>query len=190
MDSSKAIYAKVRGTVSAEDGYDKLISEPEKRNADLMEVSNELDTVHLKQAPEVQKKLELLIADKSKRGGSKQGNSSIRSRGRQECGLSLLTRRVSNLSHGVRNDERRLRRRCQQALGPRAAPHQPLQQLLAHSTRACRGAQEGSIEVLKLKNKYALPTPMGYSDFNSCASVVLSGKQEGRVLCEIQSSTT
>jgi hypothetical protein len=78
MDSSKAIYAKVRGKVSAEDGYDKLISEPEKRNADLMEVSNELDTVHLKQAPEVQKKLELLIADKSKRGGSKQGNSSIR----------------------------------------------------------------------------------------------------------------
>ena len=63
MDLSKAIYAKVREKVSAEDGFEKLIAEPEKRNADLVQVSNDLYTVHVKQAPEAQKKLEELIAD-------------------------------------------------------------------------------------------------------------------------------
>jgi hypothetical protein len=38
--------------------------------------------------------------------------------------------------------------------------------------------------VLTLKNKYASPTPMGYSDFNSCAGVVLSDGT--RYVCEIQ----
>ena len=51
MEMSKAIYAKVREKVSAEEGYKKLIAEPEKRNA-----------IHVKQAPEAQEKLELLIA--------------------------------------------------------------------------------------------------------------------------------
>ena len=38
--------------------------------------------------------------------------------------------------------------------------------------------------MLTLKNKYASPTPMGYSDFNLCAGVVLS---DGTTyLCEIQ----
>ena len=35
-----------------------------------------------------------------------------------------------------------------------------------------------------LKNKYASPTPMGYSDFNLCAGVVLSDGT--RYVCEIQ----
>jgi hypothetical protein len=38
--------------------------------------------------------------------------------------------------------------------------------------------------VLTLKNKYASPTPMGYSDFNSCAGVGLSDGT--RYVCEIQ----
>jgi hypothetical protein len=77
MDLSKAIYAKVRKKVSAEDGYEKLIAEPEKRNDNLVQVSDDLDTVHKKQAPEAQEKLEL-----------------------RKRGSSLLTRRVSSLSHG------------------------------------------------------------------------------------------
>ena len=64
MEMSKAIYAKVREKVSAEEGYKKLIAVPEKRNADLVQVSDDLHTVHVKQAPEAQEKLELLIADK------------------------------------------------------------------------------------------------------------------------------
>ncbi|KOO23986.1 tpr repeat-containing protein [Chrysochromulina tobinii] len=44
--------------------------------------------------------------------------------------------------------------------------------------------KEAGIEVLTLKNKYASPTPMGYSDFNSCAGVVLSDGT--RYVCEIQ----
>ena len=48
--------------VSAEEGYKKLIAEPEKRNADLVQVSDDLYTVLVKQAPEAQEKLELLIA--------------------------------------------------------------------------------------------------------------------------------
>ena len=53
-----------RRKVSAEDGYEKLIEEPEERNDNLVHVSDDLDTVHKKQAHEAQEKLELLIADK------------------------------------------------------------------------------------------------------------------------------
>ena len=98
MDLSKAIYAKVRENVSAEDGYEKLIAEPEKRNDNLVQVSDDLDTVHVKQAPEAQKKLELLIADKWEADPLKR--SAIQSRRLRERGSSLLTRRVSRLSHG------------------------------------------------------------------------------------------
>ena len=61
---SKAIYVRCAERVSAEDGYEKLIAEPEKRNDNLVQMSDDLDTVHKKQAPEAQEKLELLIADK------------------------------------------------------------------------------------------------------------------------------
>ena len=63
MEMSKVIYAKVREKVSLEDGYEKLIAVPEKRDADIVQVSDDLNTVHVKQAPEAQKKLEFLIAD-------------------------------------------------------------------------------------------------------------------------------
>jgi len=66
MDLSKAIYVRCAERVSAEDGYEKLIAEPEKqkRNDNLVHVSDDLITVHKKQAHEAQEKLELLIADK------------------------------------------------------------------------------------------------------------------------------
>ena len=64
MEMSKTIYAKVREKVSAEEGYKKLINVSEKRNADLVQVSDDLHTVHKEQAPKAQEKLELLIADK------------------------------------------------------------------------------------------------------------------------------
>jgi hypothetical protein len=53
---------------------------------------------------------------------------------------------------------------------------------MAHAL--AEGLKEAGIEVLTLKNKYASPTPMGYSDFNSCAGVVLSDGT--RYVCEIQ----
>jgi hypothetical protein len=51
---------------------------------------------------------------------------------------------------------------------------------MAHAL--AEGLKEAGVEVLK--NKYASPTPMGYSDFNSCAGVVLSDGT--RYVCEIQ----
>jgi hypothetical protein len=56
---------------------------------------------------------------------------------------------------------------------------------MAHAL--AEGLKEAGIEVLTLKNKYASPTPMGYSDFNSCAGVVLSDGT--RYVCEIHSTT-
>jgi hypothetical protein len=53
---------------------------------------------------------------------------------------------------------------------------------MAHAL--AEGLQGAGIEVLTLKNKYASPTPMGYSDFNLCAGVVLSDGT--RYVCEIQ----
>ena len=63
MEMSKAIYAKVREKVSLEDGYEKLIRSAGEAHADIVQVSDDLNTVHVKQAPEAQKKLEFLIAD-------------------------------------------------------------------------------------------------------------------------------
>jgi hypothetical protein len=51
----------VREKVSLEDGYEKLIRSA--GDADIVQVSDDLNTVHVKQAPEAQKKLEFLIAD-------------------------------------------------------------------------------------------------------------------------------
>ena len=60
MDLSKAIYVRCAERVSAEDGYEKLIAEPEKqkRNDNLVHVSDDLITVHKKQAHEAQEKWE------------------------------------------------------------------------------------------------------------------------------------
>ena len=40
------------------------------------------------------------------------------------------------------------------------------------------------IKVLTVKNKYASPTPMGYSDFNLCVAVTL--KDGTKYVCELQ----
>ena len=53
--------------MSAEDGYEKLIAEPEKRNDNLVQVSDDLDTVHKKQAHEAQEKLELISRTNGRR---------------------------------------------------------------------------------------------------------------------------
>ena len=63
MEMSKAIYAKVREKVSLEDGYEKLIRSAGEARCRHRAVSDDLNTVHVKQAPEAQKKLEFLIAD-------------------------------------------------------------------------------------------------------------------------------
>ena len=83
--------------VSAEEGYKKLIAEPEKRNADLVQVSDDLYTVLVKQAPEAQEKLELLIATNWEADPNK---ATLRHpAGRQKRGSTSPTHRVSSLSH-------------------------------------------------------------------------------------------
>merc|ERR1712185_51975 len=46
------------------------------------------------------------------------------------------------------------------------------------------GLKAAGIKVLTLKNKYASPTPMGYSDFNLCVGVLLPDGVE--YVCEMQ----
>ena len=53
---------------------------------------------------------------------------------------------------------------------------------MAHAL--AEGLKGEGIEVLTLKIKYASPTPLGHSDFNSCAGVVLS--DGSTYVCEIQ----
>ena len=45
--------------------------------------------------------------------------------------------------------------------------------------------ESAGIKVLTTKNKYASPTPMGYSDFNLCVSVLLNDNTT-RFVCEMQ----
>ena len=61
--------------VSAEEGYKKLIAEPEKRNADLVQVSDDLYTVLVKQAPEAQEKLELRTQTRQRSAIQQDGKS-------------------------------------------------------------------------------------------------------------------
>ena len=62
MDMSKAVYSVVREKLSAEDGFKELVAQPEKRNGDLAQLSDEFETVYHKQAPEAQAKIMALIA--------------------------------------------------------------------------------------------------------------------------------
>jgi len=183
MDLSKAVYAKVREKLRTEEGYEKLIAEPEKRNDNLVQVSDDLDTVHVKQAPEAQKKLELLIADKWEADPNKatlrhpvQGTA----RAWVEFADSPGIKKEPRVSEKMKND-----------YGGHANKLKDLARLTLRFSSCSRmahaiaeGLQGADIEVLTLKNKYASPTPMGYSDFNLCAGVVLSDGT--RYVCEIQ----
>ena len=183
MEMSKAIYAKVREKVSAEEGYKKLIAEPEKRNADLVQVSNDLYTVHVKQAPEAQKKLEELIADTWEADPEK---ATLRHpvQGTAKEWVEFAD------SPGIKS-EPRVSQKMKNDYGGHANKLKDLARLTLRFTSCSRmayalaeGLKGAGIEVLTLKNKYASPTPMGYSDFNSCVGVVLSDGT--RYVCEIQ----
>jgi hypothetical protein len=183
MEMSKAIYAKVREKVNLEEGYKKLIAVPEKRNADLVQVSDDLNIVHVKQAPDAQKKLEFLIADKWEADPKKEtllhpvpGTA----RAWVEFADSPGIKSEPRVSEKMKND-----------YGGHANKLKDLARLTLRFTSCSRmahalaeGLQGAGIEVLTLKNKYASPTPMGYSDFNLCAGVVLSDGT--RYVCEIQ----
>ena len=183
MEMSKAIYAKVREKVSAEDGYKKLIAVPEKRDADLVQVSDDLHIVHGKQAPEAQKRLEFLIADKWEADPKKETLlHPVPGTAREwvEFADSPGIKSEPRVSEKMKND-----------YGGHANKLKDLARLTLRFTSCSRmahalaeGLQGVGIEVLTLKNKYASPTPMGYSDFNSCAGVVLSDGT--RYVCEIQ----
>ena len=160
MDLSKAIYAKVRENVSAGDGYEKLIAEPEKRNDNLVQVSDDLDTVHVKQAPEAQKKLELLIADKWEADPKKE---TLR-HPVQETARAWVEFADSP---GIKA-EPRVSEKMKDDYGGHANKLKDLARLTLRFTSCSsmadallRGTRAG-IEVLTLKNKYASPMPMGY----------------------------
>ena len=183
MEMSKAIYAKVREKVSAEEGYKKLINVSEKRNADLVQVSDDLHTVHKEQAPKAQEKLELLIADKWEADPNK---ATLRHpvQGTAKAWVEFAD------SPGIKT-EPRVSEKMMNDYGGHANKLKDLARLTLRFTSCSRmahalaeGLKGEGIEVLTLKNKYASPTPMGYSDFNSCAGVVLS---DGTTyVCEIQ----
>ena len=183
MEMSKAIYAKVREKVSAEEGYKKLIAVPEKRDADLVQVSDDLHIVHGKQAPEAQKRLEFLIADKWEADPKKETLlHPVPGTAREwvEFADSPGIKSEPRVSEKMKND-----------YGGHANKLKDLARLTLRFTSCSRmahalaeGLQGVGIEVLTLKNKYASPTPMGYSDFNLCAGVVLSDGT--RYVCEIQ----
>jgi len=183
MEMSKAIYAKVREKVSAEEGYKKLIAVPEKRDADLVQVSDDLHIVHGKQAPEAQKRLEFLIADKWEADPKKETLlHPVPGTAREwvEFADSPGIKSEPRVSEKMKND-----------YGGHANKLKDLARLTLRFTSCSRmahalaeGLQGAGIEVFTLKNKYASPTPMGYSDFNSCAGVVLSDGT--RYVCEIQ----
>ena len=183
LEMSKAIYAKVRDKVNLEEGYKKLIAVPEKRNADLVQVSDDLNIVHVKQAPEAQKKLEFLIADEWEADRKKETLlHPVPGTAREwvEFADSPGIKSEPRVSEKMKND-----------YGGHANKLKDLARLTLRFTSCSRmahalaeGLQGVGIEVLTLKNKYASPTPMGYSDFNLCAGVVLSDGT--RYVCEIQ----
>jgi len=172
---------QVRRKVSAEDGYEKLIAEPEKqkRNDNLVHVSDDLDTVHKKQAHEAQEKLELLIADKWEADPKKETLRHPSSPGDGKIGgSSLLTRRVSKKEPLVSEKMET------STVAIRTSRGSPCASLAARAwqARLPRGSRGPAS---KFKNKYASPTPMGYSDLGiSCAGVVLPDVV--RYVCEIQ----
>ena len=171
MDKSKAIYDRVRKQLRATDGFQELLEVPEKRNADLTQASDEFDTVY-KQAPKAQQRLTSLIASEW------QANPNM-----------------ETLRHPVPGEQRpwvdsaddpgvkgkvRSREKMQNDYGNHANKLKDL----ARSTLRYKGGRRmhdglttglpgAGIKVLTLKNKYAFPTPMGYSDFNLCVGIEL-----------------
>ena len=177
MDKSKAIYDRVRERLRTTDGFQELLEVPEKRNADLTQASDEFDTVYFKQAPKAQQKLTSLIA----------------SEWQVDPNMETLRHPVPGKEQawvesaddpGVKG-ESRSREKMKNDYNDRANKLKDLARSTLRYT-GCRRMHDGlttglpgaGIKVLTLKNKYAFPTPMGYSDFNLCVGIQLDNQVE------------
>ena len=177
MDKSKAIYDRVRERLRKTDGFQELLEVPEKRNADLTQASDEFDTVYFKQAPKAQQKLTSLIASEWQVDPNKEtlrhpvpGKERPWVESADDPGVKGEPRSREKMKNDYENHANKLKD-------------------LARSTlryTGCRRMHDGlttglpgaGIKVLTIKNKYAFPTPMGYSDFNLCVSIKLDDQVE------------
>jgi hypothetical protein len=176
MDKSKAIYDRVRERLRTTDGFQELLDVPEIRNADLTQASDEFDTVY-KQAPKAQQRLTSLIASEW------QADPNIETLRHPVPGKQRPW--VDSADDPGVKGKVRSREKMQNDYGNHANKLKDL----ARSTLRYKGGRRmhdglttglpgAGIKVLTLKNKYAFPTPMGYSDFNLCVGIELDDQVE------------
>ena len=183
MEASRAIYGKVRDSLSKADGFPGLLNVLENRNPDLVQVEDNFDIVFFEQAPKAQEKLKALIADE---WVVDPDEATLRHPvpGKQREWVEMAD------DPGVKGEDR-----SREKMANDYAGHANKLKDLARLTlrfKACKGMlaalesklAAAGIKVLSLKNKYASPTPMGYSDFNLCVGVQLDDGKE--YVCEMQ----
>ena len=155
---------------------------PEIRNADLTQASDDFDTVY-EQAPKAQQKLTSLIASEWQ-ADPHMKNLRHPVPGKQQPWVESAD------DPGVKGKER-----SREKMKNDYDNHANKLKDLARSTlryKGCRRMHDGlttglsgaGIQVLALKNKYASPTPMGYSDFNLCVGIELD--DQVRYVAEMQ----
>ena len=176
MDKSKAIYDRVRERLRTKDGFQELLEVLEMRNADLTQASDEFDTVY-KQAPKAQQRLTSLIASEWQADPNMPG---LRHPvpGKQRPWVDSAD------DPGVMG-ESRAREKMQNDYDNHANKLKSLARITLRY-KDCRrmhyalttGLPGDGIRVLTFKNKYAFPTPMGYSDFNLCVGIELDDQVE------------
>ena len=182
MDKSKAIYDQAREQLRTTDGFQELLNVLEIRNADLTQASDNFDTVY-EQAPKAQQKLMSLIASEWQ-ADPHMKNLRHPVPGKQQPWVESAD------DPGVKGEER-----SREKMKNDYDDHANKLKDLARSTlryKSCRRMHDGlttglsgaGIQVLALKNKYAFPTPMGYSDFNLCVGIELD--DQVRYVAEMQ----
>ena len=183
VDMSRAVYSKVHEKLSGQDGYKALIDVPEQLNRDLVQSSDDFDTVYHKQASAAQAKLMSLVADEWVIHPNKE-TLQHPAEGKARRWVEFAD------SPGIKG-EPRSREKMANDYGGHANKLKDLARLTLRFSECRRmvdalvkelGAAD--IQVLTLKNKYASPTPMGYSDFNLCVGVVLDDGTQ--YVCEMQ----
>ena len=182
MDKSKAIYDQAREQLRTTDGFQELLNVLEIRNADLTQASDNFDTVY-EQAPKAQQKLTSLIASEW------QADPHMKNLRRPVPGKQQPWVESAD-DPGVKGEER-----SREKMKNDYDDHANKLKDLARCTlryKGCRRMHDGlttglsgaGIQVLALKNKYASPTPMGYSDFNLCVGIELD--DQVRYVAEMQ----
>jgi len=177
MDKSKAIYDRVRERLRTTDGFQELLEVPEIRNADLTQASDKFDTVYLKQAPKAQQKLTSLIASEWQVDPKEKtvrhpvpGKQEPWVESADDPGVKGEPRSREKMKNDYNNHANKLKDLARSTLR-----YKGCRRMHYGLTKGLPGA---GIKVLTLKNKYAFPTPMGYSDFNLCVGIKLDDQVE------------